>query len=55
MPTTSFIQLEGWQKARQLTVGICKLTERIPRQKLFSPTAQTRRAVLSIGANIAEG
>jgi four helix bundle protein len=55
MPTTSFTQLEVWQKARQLTRDIYRLTERFPRHELFSLTAQTQRAVLSIGANIAEG
>lgn len=55
MPTTSFTQLEVWQKARQLTLGVYKLTERFPKHQLFSLTAQTPRTVLSIGANIAEG
>ena len=55
MPTTSFTQLEVWQKARLLTRAIYKLTERFPKHQLFSLTAQTQRAVLSIGANIAEG
>ena len=55
MPTTSFTQLEVWQKARQLTREVYKLTERFPRHQLFSLTSQTQRAVLSIGANIAEG
>jgi len=55
MPTTSFTQLEVWQKARQLTREVYKLTERFPQHQLYSLTAQTQRAVLSIGANIAEG
>ena len=55
MPTTSFTQLEVWQKARLLTKAVYKLTERFPRHQLFSLTAQTQRAALSIGANIAEG
>ena len=55
MPTTSFTQLEVWQKTRQLTLGIYKLTERFPKHQLFSLTSQAQRAVLSIGANIAEG
>ena len=55
MPTTSFTQLEVWQKARLLTRAIYKLTERFPKHQLFSLTSQAQRAVLSIGANIAEG
>jgi four helix bundle protein len=55
MPTTSFTQLEVWQKARQLTREIYKLTEKFPKHQLFSLTSQTQRAVLSIGSNIAEG
>ena len=55
MPTTSFTQLEVWQKARKLTVATYALTEKFPRHQIFSLTAQMQRAALSIGANIAEG
>ena len=55
MATTSFTQLDVWQKARIVTLAAYKLTERFPRHQVFSLTAQTQRAALSIGANIAEG
>ena len=55
MATTSFTQLDVWQKARLATLAAYKLTERFPKHQLFSLTAQTQRAALSIGANIAEG
>ena len=55
MPTTSFTQLEVWKKARILTRTVYRLTEYFPRHQQFTLTAQMQRAVLSIGANIAEG
>jgi four helix bundle protein len=55
MTTTSFTQLEVWQKMRLLTRTIYRLTEYFPRHQQFTLTSQMQRAVLSIGANIAEG
>lgn len=55
MPTTSFTQLDVWKKTVLLTLGIYRITEYFPKHQLYSLTAQMQRAVLSIGANIAEG
>lgn len=55
MPTTSFMQLDVWKKTRQVTREIYRLTEYFPRHQMFSLSSQMQRAVLSIGANIAEG
>ncbi len=48
-------ELEVWQKARRLAVATYKATESFPRVEQFSLTAQTRRAAISVAANIAEG
>ena len=55
MPTTSFKQLDVWQKARLVTLAVYRATTAFPKHQLFSLTAQMQRAALSIGANIAEG
>ena len=44
-----------WQKARQLTVAVYEATETFPRSERFGLQAQTRRSVVSISSNIAEG
>ncbi len=51
----SFVEIEAWQKARQLTTGIYKLSRRSSFSKDFGLRDQIRRATVSIMANIAEG
>lgn len=55
MPTTPFTELDVWKKTRLLTMDIYRITEYFPRHQMYGLTAQMQRAVLSIGANIAEG
>lgn len=50
-----FRQLNVWQKAHHLALGIYKLTQGFPREELYGLTSQMRRAGVSIAANIAEG
>jgi four helix bundle protein len=50
----SFKDLAVYQKARTLTQEVFKLTKRFPKEEAFSLTDQWRRAVRSIGAQIAE-
>lgn len=51
----SFVEIEAWQKARQLTLEIYKLSRRSSFSKDFGLRDQIRRATVSIMANIAEG
>lgn len=48
-------ELEVWQKARRLAVATYKATESFPRAEQFGLTGQSRRAAISVAANIAEG
>ena len=50
-----FEKLTVWQNARILVKRIYYLTESFPVRERFGITDQTRRAALSISANIAEG
>lgn len=43
------------QKAHQLVLQVYKHTEKFPRNETFGLTAQMRRAIVSVPANIAEG
>ena len=44
-----------WQKAMDLVVSVYGLTKQYPTDEQFALTSQTRRAVVSVPANIAEG
>jgi len=50
-----FTRLEVWRKAHQLSLEIYRATQAFPRAELYGLSGQLRRAVASIGANIAEG
>ncbi len=52
---TNFYDLNAWKEAHSLTLGIYKLTENFPKEEKYGIATQLRRAVSSIGANIAEG
>jgi four helix bundle protein len=50
-----FRKLQVWNKAHQLALSTYKATQTYPHEKLYGLTSQTRRACISIPANIAEG
>ena len=50
----SFRDLAVYQKSRQLSKEILRLTKSFPKEEMFSLTDQIRRSSRSIGANLAE-
>jgi four helix bundle protein len=52
---TKYKDLEVWKKGMQLVKQVYLLTKKYPKEELFALTSQTKRAVASIPANIAEG
>ena len=51
---TSFRDLLVYQKAKELSRTIFKITKRFPKEEAYSLTDQIRRSSRSIGAQIAE-
>ena len=51
----SYRDLLVWQKSVELCTLIYALTKKYPKEELSALTSQTRRATVSIPANIAEG
>lgn len=52
---TSYKKLDAWTKAMLLIKEIYVLSKLYPKEELFALTSQTKRAAISIAANIAEG
>jgi four helix bundle protein len=50
-----FRKLEVWQKSQQLVASIYRLTSGFPAAERYGLSAQTRRAAVSVSANLAEG
>lgn len=55
LPAKSFRDLEVWQEAYKLAVGIYKLSEKLPNHERYALTSQMCRAGVSVPSNIAEG
>jgi four helix bundle protein len=51
----NFRELKVWHKAHQLTLAVYRATATYPREEQYGLISQTRRASVSIAANIAEG
>lgn len=51
----SFRQLIVWQKSKELTLFVYRITKEFPAEEKFAMTSQMRRAAYSLLANIAEG
>ena len=55
MAISSYRDLIAWQEAMALAETVYLLTEKLPKAEQFDLTSQTRRAAVSVPANIAEG
>jgi len=55
MHITSYRDLEVWQRAMELVVGVYVLTGTFPREELYGLSAQLKRAAVGIPSNISEG
>ena len=51
----NFRELKIWQRSRSLVKVVYKATEKYPKSELFGLTLQTRKSVISMPSNIAEG
>ena len=51
----SFTDLNTWKQAHLLVLKIYLLTKKFPKEELYALTSQTKRAAVSVPANIAEG
>ncbi|MDO8602218.1 MAG: four helix bundle protein [bacterium] len=51
----SYRDLVVWQKSIELVIAVYKITAQYPSTELYGITSQSRRAVVSIPSNIAEG
>ena len=50
-----FRKLKVWQRSRVVVAGVYRITELFPAAERYGLVAQSRRAAVSIAANIAEG
>ncbi len=54
-PAKTFQDLIVWQRAHQFVLAMYKATDSFPKHEMYGLVSQTRRASVSIAANIAEG
>jgi four helix bundle protein len=55
MKSTSYRDLDVWQKAINLAKEIYEITENFPAREIYGITNQLRRSAVSVASNIAEG
>ncbi|WP_298507340.1 four helix bundle protein [uncultured Kordia sp.] len=55
MKQFSFEKLNVWQKSKDLSVNLYKITEKFPDTERFGLISQIRRCSISVASNIAEG
>ncbi len=55
MAIKDFKEIFAWQKAHQLALLVYSLTKKYPKDELYGLVSQSRRAVVSVPSNIAEG
>jgi four helix bundle protein len=51
----NFRELKIWQKARELVKSVYDATKNYPQSEMYGLQGQSRRAAVSVAANIAEG
>ncbi|MBS1510606.1 MAG: four helix bundle protein [Bacteroidetes bacterium] len=51
----NYKNLDAWKSAMQLVKETYLLTKKFPKEELYALTSQTKRAAVSVPANIAEG
>ena len=54
-PAKTFEDLVVWRKAHQFVLAVYRVSRTFPRSETFGLSSQSRRAAVSIAANIAEG
>lgn len=52
---TNYTKLEAWKKSMELVKAVYILLKNYPKEELYGLTSQTKRAVVSVPCNIAEG
>lgn len=55
LPVLGYKKLVVYQKSKELVLVIYKLTAKFPKSKKYSLIDQTRRAAISVSANLVEG
>lgn len=51
----NYQDLHVWTKAHSLTLDLYRVSRAFPKEEIYGVTSQLRRAVMSIGSNLAEG